>query len=85
MIGQWCTLELMAIAGVVLLLLGFMLVAPRGATAGSTAARNVGMRGGAIFRTPGYQAEPSRRARVWTVSIGVTMLVVGVTLIVLGT
>ena len=75
----------MAIAGIVLVLLGFALVAPRGGTTGSIAARNIGMHGQGIFRTPGYQQEPARNLRVWTFCIGLVMLAVGVVLIALGT
>jgi hypothetical protein len=72
-----------SIAGAVLLIVGFVLVAPRGITPGSIAARNVGLRGHSIHQTPGYQ-ESTRNQRVWVRLIGVAVLVAGVALVAIG-
>ena len=49
--------------GMLLMLIGFALVVPRGALAGSAAGRNVTTTH-QVSRTPGYQPAPTGRARV---------------------
>ena len=44
--------------GVVLILVGFALIVPRGSTSGSLSARNVDMGLQGVHRTPGYQDGP---------------------------
>jgi hypothetical protein len=80
-----------AVAGFVLLLVGFALVVPRGAISGSAAIRNVEVPGSHIERTPGYQSgtrapagyqeSPVERTRWIRLALGVAMLVAGVVLI----
>jgi len=47
--------------GMLLMLIGFAFVVPRGGVAGSTAARNVRVGPGGLSTTPGYDGEPTRR------------------------
>ena len=47
--------------GVILVLVGFALVIPRGGISGSAAVRNVDMGLQGVHRTPGYQDAPDRR------------------------
>ena len=49
-------------AGLVLLIVAFGLLVPRGSMPGSIAARNVEIDGSHVERTPGYQEEPTGRA-----------------------
>lgn len=63
--------------GLSLLLLGFVLVAPRGATPGSASRRVVQMPAGSFFTTPGYQEQPSRTARSTRMVVGLVLLVAG--------
>jgi hypothetical protein len=63
--------------GLVLLLLGFVMVAPRGATPGSVSRRIVQMPAGSFFKTPGYQEEPPARLRLIRMLIGLAMLAAG--------
>jgi hypothetical protein len=74
----------MVVAGFVLLLVAFALLAPRGATAGSVAHRNVPVGTGYIQQTPGYQAAPIGRARWARLGLGLACLAVGVVLLVVG-
>ncbi|HEY0520314.1 MAG TPA: hypothetical protein VGC84_12545 [Ilumatobacteraceae bacterium] len=59
--------------GVVLLLVGFALIVPRGAVAGSTAARNVRV-GPRVFTTAGFAGLLSRRRRLLQVLAGLAMI-----------
>jgi hypothetical protein len=67
--------------GLALLLLGFVLVAPRGATPGSASSRIVEMPAGSFFKTPGYQDEPAPKVRLIRMIIGLTMLAAGGTIL----
>ncbi len=74
-------------AGLVLALVGFALVTPRGAGSGSVAHRNVRM-GSMYFSTRGYSEQRDDadfRRDVWIRVAGLVLLAVGITLIVLGT
>jgi hypothetical protein len=72
------------LTGVLLLFVGFILVVPRGGITGSTAARQVRMGALYVQRTPGYQEEPSGRARWTRIGIGLACLAAGAVLIALG-
>lgn len=74
----------MVLGGLLLLLLGFALLVPRGSAPGSIAARNVAVGTSHIDRTPGYQEAPTGRAAWKRVAIGLGLLAIGVLLLVLG-
>lgn len=67
--------------GLLLVLVGFALIAPRGGITGSTARRNVSLGFVHLFKTPGYQGVQSWRYRLIQVLVGVMLLVGGVVLI----
>ncbi len=67
--------------GIILLLIGFALVVPRGGVAGSTAARNVTLGSQRVFTTRGYDGVPSRRYRVIQVAVGLVLVAAGIALI----
>jgi hypothetical protein len=73
-----------AVAGFILLLLAFAVLAPRGATPGSIANRNVPLGSGYIQQTPGYQEAPVGRARWARIGLGLACLAAGVGLLALG-
>jgi hypothetical protein len=62
--------------GMLLMLIGFVLVVPRGALAGSAAVRNVTTTH-QVSRTPGYQPAPTGRARVARLVVGGVCLIGG--------
>ena len=62
--------------GMVLMLIGFVVVVPRGTLAGSAAVRNV-MTSHQVSRTPGYQAAPTGRVRVAQLVVGGLCLIGG--------
>jgi hypothetical protein len=74
---MWFVLAL----GVVMVLVGFALVVPRGGMPGSASARNVVMGSQRVFATRGYQGTPSRRFRVIQVLIGLVVVAGGIALI----
>jgi hypothetical protein len=67
--------------GIVLLLVGFGTMAPRGATAGGAAHRNVPLGGvGGLVSTPGYQREDedtARRQKIVRLLMGAVLLGAG--------
>jgi hypothetical protein len=69
------------VAGIIMLLIGFALVVPRGGVTGSTAARNVTLGMQRVFETRGYQGVPGRRYRVIQVLVGVVLVAGGLALI----
>jgi hypothetical protein len=69
------------IAGIILLLIGFALVVPRGGVTGSTAARNVTLGFQRVFTTRGYEGVPSRRYRAIQVVVGLVFAGVGLALV----
>jgi hypothetical protein len=69
-------------AGLLLMFVGFALVAPRGGVPGGASHRNVVLGVGRMMTTPGYQGEPGRRAKRIRLLIGFGMLVGGLGLIV---
>jgi hypothetical protein len=71
--------------GMLLMLIGFAFVVPRGGVAGSTAARNVRVGPGGLSTTPGYDGEPTRRYRVLQVLVGLVMMVGGFVIIAVAT
>jgi DNA-binding phage protein len=71
--------------GMLLVLIGFAFIAVRGGVAGSTAARNVTLGRSQLFKTLGYQDNPSVRYRIIQVLIGLAVLGVGVALIATST
>ena len=66
--------------GLLLVLLGFAIMVPRGGMAGSTARRNV-LLGFRVFQTPGYQGVISWKYRVFRVLVGLVVMVGGMVLI----
>lgn len=71
----------MLAVGIILVLVGFALVVPRGGVPGSAAVRNVSLGRQRVFSTPGYTDHPSVRYRVIRIVIGLVMVVGGVVLI----
>lgn len=69
--------------GILLMLVGFALVAPRGAGSGSVSHRNIRIAPTAISTTRGYGHEPSKRARIGIRLVGLAMLVGGLLMIAL--
>jgi hypothetical protein len=69
------------ILGLLLVLAGFACVVSRGAMPGSTSARNVTLAHSQLFRTRGYQGNPSKRYRIVQVILGLGMLAGGLALI----
>ena len=64
-----------------LVLIGFALVASRGGIPGSTAARNVSLGMQRVFKTPGYQDNPSWRYRLIQIAAGLALIAGGMALI----
>jgi hypothetical protein len=70
--------------GGLLIVVGFVLLIPRGMFPGSTANRNVEI-GGRLFRTPGYQRDTqSRRGKLVGVLIALGLMALGALCIELG-
>lgn len=67
--------------GLLLVLVGFAFIAPRGGVTGSTARRNVSMGSVQLFKTPGYQGVQSWKYRLIQVFAGSVIMVGGVVLI----
>ena len=67
--------------GILIMLVGFALVVPRGGMPGSTSARNVTLGSQRVFSRRGDQGLPSRRYRVIQVIVGLVLLVVGILVI----
>jgi hypothetical protein len=68
--------------GLLLVLVGFGIMVPRGAMAGSTARRNV-ILGFRVFQTPGYQGVVSWKYRVVRVLSGLVVMAGGMVIIAL--
>lgn len=66
--------------GLLLVLIGFAIMVPRGAMAGSTARRNV-LLGFRVFQTPGYQGVMSWKGKVVQVLLGLAIAGGGMVLI----
>ncbi|MEP7201528.1 MAG: hypothetical protein ABI894_02905 [Ilumatobacteraceae bacterium] len=71
----------MIVFGLLLVLVGFALVVSRGGVTGSVAARNITLGRSQLFRTRGYQDNPSKRYRIIQVLLGLAMLAGGLALI----
>jgi hypothetical protein len=74
--------------GIVLIVAGFVTMAPRGATPGGAAHRNVplGSVMGGLVETPGYQNKPeddSRRSTVIRVIAGLVLLAGGLIIVII--
>ena len=74
--------------GIWLIVAGFVIVAPRGATAGGVARRiePFGSAMGGLVKTPGYQKEPegdSRRSTVIRVIAGLVLLAAGLIIVII--
>jgi hypothetical protein len=67
--------------GILLMLVGFALVTPRGAGSGSVAHRNVRISPTAVSTTRGYGTEPSKRARIGIRLAGLALLAGGLLMI----
>jgi hypothetical protein len=67
--------------GLLLVLVGFAMVIPRGALPGSAAARNVSIGPWRMGTTRGYDGEPSSRFRLIQVLSGIVMVAGGVVII----
>jgi hypothetical protein len=70
--------------GLLLVLVGFVIMMPRGGMAGSTARRNV-ILGFRVFQTPGYQGVVSWKYRVVRVLSGLVVMAAGVLIIAIST
>ena len=74
----------MVALGGLLIVVGFVIVIPRGMFPGSLSNRNPEV-GGRIWRSPGYQGPgPSRRGKIVEVLIGLGLIVLGALCIELG-
>jgi hypothetical protein len=71
------------VAGLVLLLVGFALVMPRGPSSGP-AIRNIEVGTGYIQQTPGYEEAPTGTSRWVRYGLGFACLGVGILLLALG-
>ena len=71
--------------GALLIVIGFVLLIPRGTFPGSTAIRNIPM-GPYMFRTPGYQNNPkqSLRGKLVGVLVALGLIALGALCIELG-
>ena len=67
--------------GLLMVLVGFVFMAPRGGIPGSTAHRNVSLGMQRIFTTRGYQGVPSWRSRLIMILIGLALVVGGMVVI----
>lgn len=84
MLGRGYSAVVVAL-GMLLVLVGFALVVSRGGVAGSTAARNVTLGRSQLFRTRGYQDNPSMRYRSVQILVGLAMVAGGMALIATST
>jgi hypothetical protein len=75
----------MVALGLLLVLVGFAMMASRGGIPGTTAARNVTLGMQRVFTTRGYQGEPSRRYRVIQVLAGLVVMAGGMAIIAVST
>lgn len=66
--------------GLLLVLVGFAIIVPRGAMAGSSARRNV-LLGFKVFQTPGYQGVMSWKGRLVQVLLGLVIMAGGMVMI----
>ena len=66
--------------GLLLVLVGFVIIVPRGAMAGSSARRNV-LLGFKVFQTPGYQGVMSWKGRLVQVLLGLIVMGGGMVII----
>ena len=71
----------MIAVGLLLVLVGFAVVIPRGALPGSAAARNVSVGPWRMPTTRGYDGEPSSRFRLIQVLSGLVMIAGGIVII----
>ena len=67
--------------GLLMVLVGFVFMAPRGGIPGATAHRNVSLGMQRIFTTRGYQGVPSWRYRLIMILIGVALVVGGMVVV----
>ena len=74
----------MLILGMLLVLVGFAMIVPRGGMPGSASARNIRI-GPQRFSTPGRQGEQSTRFRVIQTLMGVVVLAGGIVIIAVST
>ena len=70
----------MIAVGLLLVLVGFAIIVPRGAMAGSSARRNV-LLGFKVFQTPGYQGVMSWKGRLVQVLLGLVVMAGGMVII----
>jgi hypothetical protein len=70
--------------GIVLIVVSFVLLTPKGGVPGSTAARNIRIGAMPIATTPGYQhaADGNGKRRWYQVCIGVVLLAAGILLLI---
>jgi hypothetical protein len=71
-------------AGVVMFLVGFALLIPRGGAVGAVAHRNVTLGHAQLFQTRGYHGVPSRRAKVIRISLALALVAGGVVMMIVG-
>ena len=70
----------MIVAGMILVLVGFAMIVPRGGLPGSAAARNIRI-GAQQFSTPGRQGVQSTKFRVIQTLMGLVVLAGGIIMI----
>ena len=80
---RWRCVGTLVGVGLVLMIVGFALVVPRGASPGSASHRNVRIAPTAVSTTRGYGNEPSKRARIGIKLAGLALLAGGLLMIAL--
>lgn len=75
----------MVAVGMLLVLVGFALMAPRGGIPGSAAARNVKIGWMRVMNTRGYDGTPTRRYRAIQVLMGLVVMAGGIVIIAVST
>ena len=73
----------MIAAGVLVFLVGFAVIVPRGGATGAVAHRNVTLGHSQLFRTRGYEGVQSNKARFVRIAVGLVMIVGGLLMIMI--
>jgi hypothetical protein len=70
--------------GVIVFLIGFALLIPRGGSTGAVAHRNVTMANSQLFGTRGYEGVQSNRVRNIRIGVAVVLIAGGVVMMITG-